>query len=82
VWRESADDFLPGDYQVIGGLCMRRTVVSSVAAALLLCLSGCGGDEDLGVPKDVGPAKSIDMTKQLDVMKKEMNAQKTAAPNK
>ena len=35
---------------------MRQTVVTGVAAALLLAVvSGCGGDEDLGVPSDASP---------------------------
>jgi hypothetical protein len=36
---------------------MRRTVVTSVVAALLLAVvSGCGGgDTDLGVPSDASP---------------------------
>jgi hypothetical protein len=35
---------------------MRRTVVTGVAAALLLAVvSGCGGDTDLGVPSDAPP---------------------------
>jgi len=59
---------------------MTRIVVTGVAAALLFGLSGCGGDDDLGVPKDAPPVKSIDMTKQLDTMKKEMINLKTAKP--
>jgi hypothetical protein len=53
--------------------------------ALLLGLSGCGGDADLGVPEDATPAKQIgDMNpKQMqEKMKSEMlkAKQKRAAP--
>jgi hypothetical protein len=54
---------------------MRRTVATAVAAAILLGLSGCGGDSDEGVPKDVAPAKSIDMTKSGDMMKMKLKSQ-------
>lgn len=59
---------------------MRPIVATGVLAALLLGLSGCGGDADEGMPKDVGTVKSIDIN-PLDTTKmKTKGATKSATP--
>jgi hypothetical protein len=58
---------------------MKRIVVTGVMGALLLGLSGCGGDSDEGVPKDASPAagKAIDINPG-DTLKKKTLGQEHA----
>jgi len=58
---------------------MRRIVASGAVVALMLGLSGCGGDADSGVPKDAAKPL-VAMTTKLEKMKEAMKATKNGTP--